>query len=127
MRVSGTLCLSALALVMLAGVPSAAVVARSTTVAIDGSAAAIKACTDKGGIVSTASSGQKSCTTSATACASNNVSFGQSSSIDVNDAAAVRACFDGCGTISTDQAGQSVCTKPDTMMPDASSTREPHN
>ena len=123
MRVSATLCVSALAMAMLAatiGAPVAAVVARSTTVAIDGSATAAKACADKGGIVSTASSGQKSCTTSATACMSNDIDFGQSTSIDINDTAAVRACFDACGTISTDQAGQSVCNKPDTMMPDAS-------
>ena len=130
MKVSGTLCVSALALAMVATTAGAAVVARATTVMIDGSAAAAKACTDKGGIVSTAPSGQKSCTTSATACMSNNINFGQSTSIDINDTAAVRACFDACGTISTDQGGQSVCIKPDTMMPDTSSSapgREPHN
>jgi hypothetical protein len=131
MRVSGTLCVSALALAMVAataGISFAAVVARSTTVTIDGSATAAKACTDKGGIVSTASGGQKSCTTSATACMSNNINVGQSTSIDINDTAAVRACFDACGSISTTQAGQNVCTKPDTMMPDASAPgREPSN
>ncbi len=131
MNVSGTLCVSALVLAMLAATAGGAVAApgRSTTVMIDGSASAAMACSSKGGIVSTLG-GQTWCTTPSGACMSNNIYSGESSSININDTAAVRACFDVCGLVST-QGGQGVCIKPGTMMPDASSSappgREPSN
>ena len=133
MRVLGTLCVSAaVALAMLATAGSAfAAMGRSTTYAIDGSDAAVTACINKGGVVSTAAGGQRSCTTPAPSCMANNMNSGNWSSIDINDASAVKACFDGCGAISTNLAGQAVCTKPGAMMPDASSSsgsgREPSN
>ena len=132
MRVLGTLCVSAVALAMLATAGNAfAAMGKSTTYAIDGSDAAATACINKGGVVSTGAGGQRSCTTPAPSCAASTMNSGNWSSLDINDAGAVKACFDGCGEISANSAGQAVCTKPGAMMPDASSSsgsgREPSN
>jgi hypothetical protein len=122
------LCASALALATFASGAAFAKTVEVTSTAIDGSDAAVKACTDKGGIVSTAAGGQKSCTTPSAACTTSKINVGTSSGIDTNDEAAVRACFVACGTISTNQAGQTVCTKPGTLeLPAPTPSREPHN
>ena len=121
MKFSGMLCVLALA--------SGAAFAKTvdvTSTAIDSSDAAAKACTDRGGIVSTAPDGHRSCTAPSAACTATKI--GTSSSIDTNDEAAVRACFVACGTISTNQAGQTVCTKSGTLgVPAPTPSREPHN
>ena len=122
MKFSGMLCV----LVLASGVAFAKTVDVTST-AIDSSDAAAKACTDNGGIVSTAPDGHKACTTPSAACATK-INIGTSSSIDTNDEAAVRACFVACGTISTNPAGQTVCTKPGTLgLPTPTPSREPHN
>jgi hypothetical protein len=130
MKFSAILCASVLGLVGLALTVDSAVAAtnlnssKSNTAVIDSSDAAAKACTDKGGVVTTAVGGQKSCTLPASPCLK--IINGTSSSIDIDDPVAIRACFDACGAISTDQSGQKVCTKPG-PMPAPTPTREPHN
>jgi len=136
MKISVTLCASVLALATLALTVDGAFAAtnlnssKSNVYKLDpNDPNAAKACTDKGGIVSTGAGGQKTCTTPSAACSATNISAGTSSSLDTNDAAAVKACFDACGTISTDQAGQTICTKPGTIAPATAPTtaREPNN
>ncbi len=134
MKLSAMLCTSVLALAALAPAADGAINLNSSRSNIyrlaPNDANADKACTDKGGIVSTAKDGNKTCTIPV-ACATtikgskSNASF----KIDTNDAAAVKECFDACGTISTDKDGNKVCTKPApvTPSPAPSTGREPNN
>lgn len=72
--------------------------------------AAEKACTDKGGAVSTDEDGTKICTL-ARACAKPG-GAATTAKLDGNDPAAAQKCKDACGVVSTDKDGAMVCTKP---------------
>jgi hypothetical protein len=73
--------------------------------------AAAKACTDKGGAVSTDQDGYKICTMPRSCPAPGGAT--RSTKIDANDAAAAKRCQDTCGVVSTDASGAKVCTKPE--------------
>jgi hypothetical protein len=103
--------------------------ANSATYKLDASDPnAAKACTDKGGVVTTDKLGAKVCTLPLAACT---VSAGTSNpyTLDPSDPNAAKACADACGTVSTDASGQKICTTPGTIAPATAptTTREPHN
>jgi hypothetical protein len=72
--------------------------------------AAEKACSDKGGTVSTDQDGYKICTMPRTCAASDGET--RSDKLNAGDPAAVKKCKDACGVVSTDQSGATVCRKP---------------
>lgn len=73
--------------------------------------AAEKACTVKGGAVSTDQDGNKICTLPRGCTAPGGAM--RTTKLDGNDPAAAQKCKDGCGVVSTDKDGAQVCTKPD--------------
>jgi len=73
-------------------------------------AAAEKACTDKGGAVSTDQDGNRICTL-ARACPAPGGAI-STAKLDTTDATAAKKCQDACGVVSTDKNGAAVCTKP---------------
>jgi hypothetical protein len=75
-----------------------------------GDTAAEKACTDKGGTVSTDQDGYKMCTLPRS-CAMGGAS--RTFKLDAGDPSAAKKCQDACGVVSTDNTGAKVCTKPD--------------
>lgn len=72
--------------------------------------AAEKACTDKGGVVSTDQDGNKVCTLRRACPAPGGPT--QTTKLDAGDPAAAQKCTDACGAVSTDATGSKVCTKP---------------
>lgn len=118
MRVSVVLCASvaAVALWSLAGAVHAGDPAPAASKAMpnfyrltQNDPAAEKACTDKGGAVSTDADGNKICTLKR-ACRAGGAT--QTTKLDAGDPAAAQKCMDACGVVSTDASGAKVCTKP---------------
>jgi hypothetical protein len=72
--------------------------------------AAEKACSDKGGTVSTDQDGYKICTMPRVCAAPGGAT--RTDKLNTGDPAAAKKCKDACGTVSTDQSGAQVCTKP---------------
>jgi hypothetical protein len=119
MKVSALLCASAAAFVVsmsLTAVNAAVPAASPNSKGVSfyrlsaGDAAAEKACTDKGGAVTTDQDGYKMCSLPRS-CAAGGAT--RTVKLDLNDPAAAKKCQDACGTVSTDNAGAKVCTRPD--------------
>ena len=72
--------------------------------------AAEKACSDKGGTVSTDQDGYKICTVPRSCAAPGDAT--RTEKLNTGDPAAAKKCKDACGVVSTNQSGAAVCTKP---------------
>ena len=72
--------------------------------------AAEKACSDKGGTVSTDQDGYKICTMPRSCPAPGGAT--RTDKLNTADPAAATKCKDACGVVSTDQSGAAVCTRP---------------
>ena len=72
--------------------------------------AAEKACSDKGGVVSTDPDGYKICTMPRVCAAPGGAT--NTEKLNAGDPAAAKKCKDACGVVSSDQSGAAVCTKP---------------
>lgn len=81
---------------------------------------AAKACTDKGGTVTSDAAGNKFCSLPCPATTGATIAV----KLALNDPNAAKACTDACGTVSTDASGQKVCVKPAGAM---TPSREPSN
>lgn len=76
-----------------------------------GDPAAEKACSDKGGTVSTDQDGYKICSLPRDCATPGGAT--RTAKLDTNDQAAAKKCRDACGVVSTDSDGAQVCTKPE--------------
>jgi hypothetical protein len=70
-----------------------------------------KACSDKGGAVSTDQDGMRMCNMKRACPAPGGAT--RTTKLDPNDPGAAKKCQDSCGTVSTAADGSKVCTKPD--------------
>lgn len=74
-------------------------------------ATAEKACTDKGGEVSTDADGNKVCSLPKSCSAQSGPT--RTTPLDDNDRDAEQKCRDACGVVTTDENGAKACTRPE--------------